>query len=109
MTLYCARFASLNRVASSVVSTVKLFVVASCWIVWMPFVIDAWRNPAVAEKISALNPAARTGTAKPRQKNTAHAQTLNLQAKLEERAARNLRIIRSREVAFTLASYITRP
>src|SRR5439155_4997604 len=53
--LYCARFASVNCAASSVVSTEKLFVAASAWIVWIPLVMESCRKPAVAEKIRTLN------------------------------------------------------
>src|SRR5439155_13667926 len=52
---YRARLVSVNRVASSVVSTAKLLVPPSAWIRAMPFVIDAWRKPAVAENTSTLN------------------------------------------------------
>src|SRR6185436_291111 len=53
--LYWARLASVNNAASSVASTVKLFVAANCWMAAMPSGMEAWRNSAVLENISVLN------------------------------------------------------
>src|SRR5262245_47645077 len=52
--LYWARLTSVNKAASSVASTVKLFVAANCWMAVMPSGMEVWRNSAVLEKISAL-------------------------------------------------------
>ena len=56
-----ARLASVNWVASSVASTVKLFCVPSCWIAVMPAGIESCRNPAVLLKTSTEKSAAMRG------------------------------------------------
>src|SRR5690348_2873545 len=93
-TLYCARFTSLNRVGSSVASTVKLFVAASIRIIWMPLVIDGCRNPAVAEKSSALKAAAHVG-------NGAAKQRVDVQSRKHEAGLRRNRQQRSTGPVFT--------
>src|ERR1039457_4589171 len=57
-TLYLARFAAVNQLASSVASTWKRFSAPSCLIAVMPLVIEGCRNMSVFEKTKALKSAA---------------------------------------------------